>query len=119
MNTVKLINITDYPGRTKTILEIYGVSILPGDSIPIATDLLDDKIFAHEYVGQLAINTPPEYYENFKRPAQLSKKELLKKMNEEALLKVMTTIHEVPMVQQISQIADEILQSEIDKKKRK
>jgi len=95
MNTVKLINITDYPGRTKTILEIYGVSILPGDSIPIATDLLDDKIFAHEYEGQLAINTPPDYYEDFKRPRQLSKKELLEKIKQEAELVYDSPVQEV------------------------
>lgn len=83
MNTVKLINITDYPGRRKTILEIYGVSILPGDSISMASDLLDDKIFAHEYEGQLAINTPPDYYHSFKKPKQETKEEILQKMQED------------------------------------
>lgn len=80
MSTVKITNITDYPGRTKTILEIYGVSILPGDSTSIATDLLDDKIFAHEYEGQLAINTPPDYYENFKKPRQATKQDIINKL---------------------------------------
>jgi len=77
MSTVKITNITDYPGRTKTILEIYGVSILPGDSTSIATDLLDDKIFAHEYEGQLAINTPPDYYESFKKPRKPTKQDII------------------------------------------
>jgi len=87
MNLIWITNITDYPHNPEDnslahILEIYGVQVMPGESVQIDTDLINDQIRALVEHKSIIIGDWPSYYRDFRVPPQKTQAELLKEANQ-------------------------------------
>lgn len=74
MDLLKITNITDHPdnpdgeGSLAHILEIYGVQVMPGQTIQIESELINDKIINLQENRYICIGGWPDYYKKFKNP---------------------------------------------------
>lgn len=73
MDLLKITNITDHPdnpddGSLAHILEIYGVEVMPGNSIQIDSSMINEKILDLQLHRFIYIGGWPEYYKKFRNP---------------------------------------------------
>lgn len=85
MQTVKITNLTDHPDKDSSIIDIYGGSLLPGETAQIPVELLDTKINELAVNGVIGVGELPEYYALWKSPPQPTQVELLLKEQLEEL----------------------------------
>lgn len=74
MDLLKLTNITDHPdnpdgeGSLAHILEIYGVQVMPGQTIQIDVEMINEKIVSLQADRYICIGGWPDYYKAFRNP---------------------------------------------------
>lgn len=82
MNLITVTNVTDYPHHPDVnslahIVEIYNVTIMPGQTTQISVELIDEKINQLQKVGYIVVGEWPKYYTEWRHPPQKTQTQLI------------------------------------------